>query len=87
MKSFVDLVNKGASGVAAVVRTVALVAIGAALTLFTVQNLATIEVRFGLWRLAAPGAALIFGIFAFGVAFGWLIGAMRRARRTQMSDN
>jgi uncharacterized integral membrane protein len=59
------------------IRGAILVAITAALTLFTVQNLAPFEVRFAVWSLQAPGAVVVIGIFALGAVFGFLANLLR----------
>jgi lipopolysaccharide assembly protein A len=42
------------------------------LIVFSVQNVATVEVNFLFWSVALPRAILYVAIFATGVAVGWL---------------
>ena len=44
--------------------------------LFTLQNVATVEVSFLFWTIRLPRAILLFVIFAAGAAFGWAFGRM-----------
>ncbi len=40
--------------------------------IFTIQNVAVIEVTFLLWTLKLPRAILLFLVFAAGAVCGWL---------------
>lgn len=64
--------NDGASKVVSFVRAVCLVAITVAVTIFTLQNLATVDMRFLTWELTAPSAAIVLSIFAGGFVAGYL---------------
>lgn len=61
----------------AVIRTLLLIVITALVTIFVVQNLATIEVAFLTWAFAAPRALIFAMIFALGVTVGWLAWVLR----------
>ena len=56
-------------------------AIVALLALFTFQNLVTVEVTFLVWAIQLPRAVLVFGVFALGALFGWILNSARRHRR------
>lgn len=73
-------VNAGVSAAYRFIRGIVLVVIVVALTLFAVQNWTTLDVYFLSWSLRAPVAALIFGIFALGVVFGFILHAFGRRR-------
>ena len=49
--------------------------------LFTVQNVAIVEVSFLFWTLKLPRAILLFIIFAAGALFGWILGSVRQPAR------
>ena len=48
--------------------------------LFTIQNIATVEVSFLFWSMTMPRAVLLFVIFAAGAVFGWVSGRLHEAR-------
>lgn len=64
-----------------VIRTIALVVVTAAATIFFVQNLATTEVSFLIWSLAAPRALVFFIVFALGWLAGFLAHLLKPQRR------
>jgi uncharacterized integral membrane protein len=43
------------------------------IALFTAQNYEVVEVRFLFWRLEMSRALLVPGVFALGVAIGWML--------------
>ncbi|HEX9809858.1 MAG TPA: DUF1049 domain-containing protein [Alphaproteobacteria bacterium] len=47
---------------------------------FIVQNLATMEMRFLLWSVRAPGAVLLLLTFLAGFAAGYVLGHRPRRR-------
>lgn len=49
------------------------IAILGLLTLFTLQNVVTVEVTFLFWTLTLPRAILLFLVFAAGVLVGWIL--------------
>lgn len=73
-------VNNSVSLVLSFVRTLALVVITIAVTVFTLQNLAPLEVRFLTWTVQAPSAVIILVIFALGAVFGFTVSALRPRR-------
>lgn len=40
--------------------------------LFTLQNVAVVEINFFFWSLKLPRAILLFVIFAMGTVLGWV---------------
>lgn len=48
--------------------------------LFTLQNIAIVEVSFFFWSLQLPRAILLFVIFALGAVTGWIFGRMHQKR-------
>jgi len=50
------------------------VILGAGLALFAVQNVAPVEVRFVLWHVEGPLAAVVLGAVAVGLAVALLLG-------------
>jgi uncharacterized integral membrane protein len=50
------------------------VVLGAGLALFAVQNVAPVEVRFVLWHVEGPLAAVVLGAVAVGLAVALLLG-------------
>ncbi len=44
--------------------------------LFTLQNVAVVEVSFLFWTITLPRAILLFVIFAAGAIFGWVFGRL-----------
>lgn len=59
------------------VRTAALVFITILVTVFFIQNLATTEVAFLTWSIAAPRAVVFLLAFVLGLTFGYLLCALR----------
>lgn len=51
--------------------------------IFTVQNIATVEVGFLIWSVHLPKAIVLFLMFALGSLFGWIFRGSqnRKARR------
>lgn len=50
--------------------------------IFTVQNIATVEVGFLFWSITLPKAIVLFLMFAAGSVFGWIFrGGRNRKRR------
>lgn len=49
--------------------------------LFTLQNIATVEVKFLIWSLMLPRAIVLFLTFAAGAAIGWILGRTRKTGR------
>lgn len=45
--------------------------------MFTLQNVATVQVSFFLWTVELRRAVLLFVIFAAGAAVGWLFGRLQ----------
>lgn len=80
-KALLVSVNDGVSRLRSFLRTLALVMITIALTVFTLQNLAPLEVRFITWTARAPSAVIIVVIFVLGAAFGFMAHALRPGRR------
>jgi len=55
------------------------IAFAAAVLVFAVQNIETVEVEFLLWTLSGSRALILFVVFLAGVVTGWLArGAKRR---------
>jgi uncharacterized integral membrane protein len=50
------------------------VVLGAAVATFAVQNVAPVEVRFFLWQVEGPLAAVVLGAVAAGLALALLLG-------------
>lgn len=48
--------------------------------LFTVQNIATVELNFFFWSFSMPRAILVFLIFLAGVLTGWILRGLRGTR-------
>ena len=48
--------------------------------LFTLQNIATVEVSFLVWTMAMPRALLLFLLFGAGILVGLLMARMPRRR-------
>ncbi|MDB2414869.1 LapA family protein [Rickettsiales bacterium] len=40
--------------------------------LFTIQNVAVVEIQFLLWGFSIPRALLIFAVLSIGIIIGWL---------------
>jgi len=59
-------------------RTIALIAVAIVAVVFLIQNLATIEVAFLTWSIAAPRAIVFALLFAAGLLAGYLLNALRR---------
>ncbi len=51
------------------------------LLVFTVQNTEVVEVRFLFWSLAISRATLLVGVFAMGLALGWIVSGLRHGHR------
>lgn len=68
-------------------RTLALVLITILATIFFVQNLATTEVAFITWSIAAPRAVVFVIVFALGWLTGYLVHALRPKPNRQKSDD
>lgn len=47
--------------------------LAAALVVFTVQNVAVVEVDFLLWRIELPRAVVLFGFLFSGILIGWIV--------------
>ncbi|MGE3142767.1 MAG: DUF1049 domain-containing protein [Hyphomonadaceae bacterium] len=62
-------------------RTILLVLITVLTTIFVVQNLATTEVAFLTWSIAAPRAVVLLALFGLGLLFGYLLRALWPRRR------
>jgi uncharacterized integral membrane protein len=62
------------------IRTIALVVVVIVATAFFIQNLATTEVVFLTWSIAAPRAVVFFLIFVLGWVAGYLTSAIRPRR-------
>lgn len=58
-------------------RTIGIVLLTMLATLFCVQNLATIEVAFLTWSIAAPRALIFLVLLAAGFVLGFLAHALR----------
>jgi uncharacterized integral membrane protein len=65
-------------------RTLCLIAITVAVTIFVVQNLATTEVAFFTWSIAAPRAAVVLLVFVMGLVAGYLLHAIQPRRRKEL---
>lgn len=65
------------------IRTFILVLLTVAATLFCVQNLATIEVAFLTWSIAAPRALIFFTLLAVGFSLGFLASVLRPRKKPQ----
>ncbi len=48
--------------------------------LFTIQNVAVVEVSFLFWTLKLPRAILLFVIFAAGALVGWIFSRIKTSR-------
>jgi uncharacterized integral membrane protein len=48
------------------------------LVIFTIQNVAEVEVTFLLWSVKLPRAILLFLVFAAGALCGWLFSRWHR---------
>lgn len=48
--------------------------------LFTVQNVAVVEITFVVWTFKMPRAVLVFVILLIGVIAGWILRSIRTAR-------
>lgn len=59
------------------IRTIWIILLTAAATLFCVQNLTTIEIVFISWSIAAPRALVFFILLAVGFVVGFLAHALR----------
>ncbi|MBI1252317.1 MAG: DUF1049 domain-containing protein [Alphaproteobacteria bacterium] len=70
----------------AFIRTVFLIAITALVTIFIVQNLATIEIAFLTWAFAAPRALVFLLVFTAGVIVGLLLYALRPRRKRETAS-
>lgn len=57
-------------------RTISLIVITVLVTIFFIQNLATAEVAFLTWSIAAPRSVIFALIFALGWAAGFLVHAL-----------
>jgi uncharacterized integral membrane protein len=73
----------------AIIRTISLFLISAALAIFLVQNLATTEAAFLTWSFQAPRAIVFAALFALGYVSGYIIHALRprRAEPTSAETN
>lgn len=47
--------------------------------LFTLQNVAVVEVNLLFWAVSLPRAILLFIIFAAGAMVGWILGRTHKA--------
>jgi uncharacterized integral membrane protein len=65
------------------IRTIWIVFLSVAATLFCVQNLATIEVAFLTWSIAAPRALIFFILLAVGFMLGFLMQALRPRQKPE----
>jgi lipopolysaccharide assembly protein A len=67
-------------------RTIGLVIVAVVATVFLVQNLATIEVAFLTWSIAAPRAVVFLIVFGLGLVTGYLLRALRPPRDAAPRD-
>jgi putative membrane protein len=65
----------------ALARKSMLVIVAVLLTIFVLQNIATIQVNFLTWSMAIPSSLAILLVFGLGLASGYLLHAVRAVRR------
>ena len=51
------------------------------LLVFTVQNTEIVEVQFLFWSVGMSRAILLLGVFAAGLALGWIVSGLRHGHR------
>lgn len=56
------------------------VALGAALALFALQNLAAVDITFLFWTFETSRIFVLAATFAIGLAIGWIVKSLQRAR-------
>ncbi|MBN2232373.1 MAG: LapA family protein [Deltaproteobacteria bacterium] len=67
------------------VKLYAALALGALVSLFIMQNIEIVEVRFMFWHLMLSRAVLLLGTLAAGVVIGLLLGGyVRRGSRPRL---
>ena len=62
------------------IRYVVVLLLGAVLMLFTIQNMARVDLKFLLWTFESRRIVVIALSFAIGFAIGWVVRAMRARR-------
>lgn len=57
------------------------------IVLFTVQNVAIVELNFFFWSFRTPRAILVFLIFLAGVLAGWIVRGLRKSNRARRENS
>lgn len=62
------------------IKTLLLLLLSGLAGIFLVQNAATVEIRFFVWRLAMPGALLVLLLLGAGIGIGLIAGSFLRRK-------
>ena len=57
------------------------------IVVFSIQNVAEVEVQFLFWSFTTRRAFLIFAVLAIGVLVGWILHSMHRRSQSRESGN
>lgn len=57
------------------------------IVVFSIQNVAEVEVQFLFWSFTTRRAFLIFAVLAIGILVGWVLHSMHRRSRTRETEN